>query len=47
MAIYLGKFISGRIDRRLITRIAGVLFIIIGISFALSAVDFAAFADIL
>lgn len=47
MAIYLGKFISGRIDRKLITRIAGIVFIIIGVSFALSAVDFAAFADIL
>lgn len=45
MAIYLGKFISGRIDRRLITRIAGVVFIIIGVSFALSAVNFSAFAD--
>ncbi len=45
MAIYLGKFISGRIDRRLITRIAGVVFIIIGVSFALSAVDFSTFAD--
>ncbi len=47
MAIYLGRFISGKIDRRLITRIAGVVFIIIGISFALSAVDFSAFDDIL
>ena len=42
IAIYLGQFISGRIDRRLITRIAGVVFIIIGISFALSVVDFTA-----
>jgi Ca2+/H+ antiporter, TMEM165/GDT1 family len=47
MTIYLGRFISGRIDHRLITRIAGVVFIIIGISFALSAVDFAAAADLL
>ncbi len=47
MAIYLGRFISGRIDRRLITRIAGVVFIIIGLSFALSAVDFSAFDEIL
>ncbi len=47
MAIFLGKFISGRIDRELITRIAGVSFIIIGVSFALSAAGFAAFADIL
>ncbi len=42
IAIYLGQFISGRMDRRLITRIAGVVFIIIGISFALSAVNFTA-----
>jgi Ca2+/H+ antiporter, TMEM165/GDT1 family len=47
MTIYLGRFISGRIDLRLITRIAGIVFIIIGISFALSAVDFAAAADLL
>ncbi len=47
MAIYLSRFICCRIDRRLITRIAGIVFIIIGISFALSAVDFSAFADIL
>lgn len=36
MAIYLGKFISGRIDKRLITKIAGTLFILIGVSFILS-----------
>ena len=47
MAIYLGKFISGRIDRRIITRIAGVLFILIGLTFALSALDLSAFADII
>lgn len=47
MAIYLGRFISGRIDRRLITRIAGIVFIIIGLSFALSAIDFSAFDEIL
>jgi putative Ca2+/H+ antiporter (TMEM165/GDT1 family) len=39
MAIYLGQFIAGKIDRQLISRIAGALFILIGVSFALSAVD--------
>jgi putative Ca2+/H+ antiporter (TMEM165/GDT1 family) len=39
MAIYLGQFIAGKIDRQLISRIAGALFILIGISFAISAVD--------
>lgn len=47
IAIYLGKFISGRIDRKLITRIAGIVFIIIGVSFALSAANFVALVDIL
>jgi putative Ca2+/H+ antiporter (TMEM165/GDT1 family) len=36
MAIFLGKFISSRIDRRAITRAGGVLFILIGLSFLLS-----------
>ncbi len=36
MAIYLGKFISGRIDRKVITRIAGIVFILIGLSFIIS-----------
>ena len=44
LAIYLGKFISGKIDRRLISKIAGALFIVIGISFALSAVDLTSFS---
>ena len=35
IAIYLGRFISGRIDRRVITKVAGTLFIIIGTSFIL------------
>ncbi len=36
MAIYLGRFISGRIDRKVITKIAGAVFILIGLSFMLS-----------
>jgi putative Ca2+/H+ antiporter (TMEM165/GDT1 family) len=47
MAIYLGKFLACRIDRRLITRIAGVVFLLIGLSFMLSAVTSSAFADML
>lgn len=35
MAIYLGKFISNRVDRKMVTRIAGVVFMIIGMSFLL------------
>ncbi len=38
IAVYLGRFIAGRIDRRLISKIAGTLFIVIGISFAFSAI---------
>ena len=45
LAVYLGKFIAGKIDRRLISKIAGSLFIVIGISFALSAVDMTIFSD--
>ena len=45
MAIYLGKFLASRIDRRLITRVAGVVFLLIGLSFMLSAVMSSAFAD--
>ncbi|HEX7445500.1 MAG TPA: TMEM165/GDT1 family protein [Methanothrix sp.] len=44
-AIYLGKFLASRIDRRLITKAAGVVFLLIGISFVLSAVMSSAFAD--
>lgn len=33
IAIYLGRFISGRVDRRLMTKIAGAVFIIVGLSF--------------
>ena len=35
MAIYLGKFISNKVNRETITKIAGILFIVIGISFFL------------
>ncbi|MCK5699080.1 MAG: TMEM165/GDT1 family protein, partial [Candidatus Aenigmarchaeota archaeon] len=35
MTIYLGKFISGKIDDAKITKIAGILFVVIGISFFL------------
>jgi len=33
MAIYLGKFISNKVDRNVMTKIAGTIFILIGISF--------------
>lgn len=36
MAIYLGRFISGKIDRKMITKVAGVIFILIGLSFVIS-----------
>lgn len=39
IAVYLGRFIAGRIDRRLISKIAGTLFIVIGVSFFFSAAD--------
>ncbi len=45
MAIYLGKLLSSRIDRKQVTRIAGVVFLLIGLSFMLSAVMSPAFAD--
>ena len=47
MAIFLGKYLSSRIDRRVITRVAGVVFLLIGLSFLLSAVTSSAFANIL
>jgi putative Ca2+/H+ antiporter (TMEM165/GDT1 family) len=34
-AISLGKFISNKINKKIMTRIAGITFIIIGISFLL------------
>jgi len=33
IAVYLGKIVSSKVDSELITRIAGIVFIIIGISF--------------
>ena len=35
MAIYLAKFISSKIDEKTVTKISGILFILIGISFFL------------
>ena len=35
LAIYLGKIISEKIDRKIISRVAGIVFIIIGITFFL------------
>ena len=37
MAIFLGRIISGRIDRRLMSRVAAALFVLIGLSFLASA----------
>ncbi len=45
IAIYLGRFIAGKIDRSLISKIAGTLFILIGVSFALSAVNLPLFPN--
>jgi putative Ca2+/H+ antiporter (TMEM165/GDT1 family) len=39
LAIYLGRFISDRIDRRLITKAAGIVFMLIGLSFLLSSIS--------
>jgi len=44
MAIFLGRYLSQRIDRKAITRAAGVVFLLIGLSFLLSAVAPSAFA---
>jgi len=35
MALYLGKFISNKVNKKLMTRIAGTIFILMGIPFAL------------
>lgn len=35
MAIYLGKFVSDKVDKKVITKIAGIVFILMGISFLL------------
>lgn len=45
MAIFLGKYLSSRIDRSVITRVGGVVFLLIGLSFLLSAVTSSAFVD--
>jgi len=37
MAIFLGRYLSSRIDRKLLSRAAGVIFLLIGSSFLLSA----------
>jgi len=37
IAIYLGKFISNKVDKKVITRIAGIAFILIGILMSMSA----------
>lgn len=37
MAVYLGRIISGRVDRRVMARVAGVVFLLIGLSFLASA----------
>ena len=44
MAIYLGQIISQKVDRKLVSRIAGTLFLIIGIAFILSLLAPYAFA---
>jgi len=35
MAIYLGRFVSNRMDKKVVTKIAGIVFILMGISFFL------------
>lgn len=47
MAVYLGRFLAGKVDRRVITKVAGVVFLLIGLSFIISAVTSSAFADML
>ena len=44
MAIYLGQIISQKVDRKLVSRIAGTLFLIIGIAIILSLLAPYAFA---
>lgn len=44
IAIFLGKFISSHLDRRAITKVAAISFLLIGLSFLLSAVLSSAFA---
>jgi putative Ca2+/H+ antiporter (TMEM165/GDT1 family) len=45
LAIYLGRYFGERLNRRLISRIAGAVFIIIGLSFLLSSGLPSTFAD--
>ncbi len=47
MAIFLGKYLSSRIDRKVITRFGGVLFLLIGLSFLLSVYSTSAFVNML
>lgn len=47
MAIFLGKFLSSRIDRRAITKVGGLLFLLIGLSFLLSAAASSAIVSLL
>jgi len=35
MAIYLGRFVSNKVDKKVVTKIAGIVFILMGISFFL------------
>jgi len=42
-AIWLGRFLSARVDRKVITKVAGAVFLLIGLSFLLSAVTSSAF----
>jgi putative Ca2+/H+ antiporter (TMEM165/GDT1 family) len=44
MAIWLGRILSARVDRKVITKVAGAVFLLIGLSFLLSAVTSSAFA---
>lgn len=44
IAIFLGKFLSSRLNRKAITKAAGISFLLIGLSFLLSAVLISAFA---
>ena len=37
MAIFLGRYLSRRIDRKLMSRVAGGIFLLIGFSFLISA----------
>ncbi len=44
MAIWLGRILSARVDRKVITKVAGAVFLLIGLSFLFSAVTSSAFA---